>query len=161
MSTEAPTTDHAPEAETPQEGEPKVFDEAYVKKLRDEAAKHRTDAKANAKAADELAAIKRSQQTEAERTAAELAEAQNEAQQARTEALRFRIASKHQVSDEDADLFLTGTDEETLTKQAQRLSEKAAERKRTGNKAPLEGGVSDPPADEVREFARGLFGHTS
>ena len=49
-------------AEQPQEGaeqpaETKTFDADYVKKLRDEAAKYRTEAKANAKAAEKLAEI--------------------------------------------------------------------------------------------------------
>jgi hypothetical protein len=41
---------------------------------------------------------------------------------ARAEALRLRVASKFGIGDEDADLFLTGSDEETLTKQAERLA---------------------------------------
>lgn len=38
-------------------------------------------------------------------------------------ALRYRVAALHGIkSEEDIDLFLTGSDEETLTKQAQRIS---------------------------------------
>jgi hypothetical protein len=37
-------------------------------------------------------------------------DAQEAAQQATAEALRLRVAAKHGISDEDADLFLTGTD---------------------------------------------------
>lgn len=154
------TPDPAEGEQQPQEGEPKTFDEAYVKKLRDEAAKHRTEAKANAVAAKRLAEIEEAQKTESQKQAEALAAAQRDAETARAEALRFRIASKFQVSDEDADLFLTGTDEETLTKQAERLTERAEERKKNGNQVPREGTNPTQPTDDVREFARALFNRT-
>jgi len=150
-----------PEGERkPQEGEPKTFDEAYVKKLREENAKHRTEAKANAEAAKRLAEIEEANKTEAQKSADALAAAQRDAQNARTEALRYKVASKFQVNDEDADLFLTGTDEETLTKQAERLTERAEERKKNGNTVPREGTNPTQPTDDVREFARALFNRT-
>lgn len=159
MSTEAPApVDPAPEAEVPQEGEPKVFDEAYVKQLRDEAAKHRTAAKANAKAADRLAEIEEANKTAEQKSADALAAAQSDAETARAEALRFRIASKFQVSDEDADLFLTGTDEETLTRQATRLTERAEERKKQGNYVPNEGATSESKPDVLAQYAEQVFG---
>lgn len=68
---------------------------------------------------DELEAAKLSE-SERDRKDAEAARA--EATEAKAEALRWRIAARHSVSDEDAELFLTGSDEETLTKQAERLS---------------------------------------
>jgi len=160
MSDITPETPDPADSQQPQEGdEPKVFDEAHVKKLRAEAAKYRTEAKANAEAAAELAKIEEANKTEAQKSADALAAAQRDAQNAKAEALRFRIASKFQVNDEDADLFLTGTDEETLTKQAERLTERAEERKKNGNQVPREG--TNPPAggqdSDMREFARGLF----
>lgn len=51
-------------------------------------------------------------------------DAQEAAAKATAEALRFRVAAKHGISDEDADLFLTGSDAETLEKQAARLMER-------------------------------------
>lgn len=51
-------------------------------------------------------------------------DAQEAAAKATAEALRFRVAAKHGISDGDADLFLTGTDAETLEKQATRLMER-------------------------------------
>lgn len=116
----------APESDAPEppEGktEPDTFDADYVAKLRKEAAKYRTEAKANADAAKKLAEIEESTKTEQQKLEERLAEAQQAADQARAEALRFKIASKFGVSDEDAELFLTGTDEDTLTKQAERLA---------------------------------------
>lgn len=79
-------------------------------------------AKDNAAAAKRLAELEDAQKTEAERAAERIASLEAETTAARAEALRFKVASKHGISDEDADLFLTGTDEETLTKQAQRLA---------------------------------------
>ena len=70
---------------------------------------------------DEIEASKLSDLEKAQKAASE---AQAEAQLARGEALRYRIAAKHQISDEDAELFLTATDEETLTRQAERLAER-------------------------------------
>lgn len=55
----------------------------------------------------------------AQRTATE---AQEAAAKASTEALRWRTAAKHGISDEDAETFLTGTDEATITRQAERLA---------------------------------------
>lgn len=82
------------------------------------------DLKAKAARLDEIEAASK---TEAEKMAERLAEAEQSAAQAQREALRFKIASKFGVTDDDADLFLTGTDEETLTKQAERLAARAEE----------------------------------
>lgn len=82
-----------------------------------------------------------------------------EAREARTEALRLRVAAKFGIGDEDADLFLTGADEETLTKQAKRLSDRETERKKQGNHVPREGDTSRPAVDERRQFADFLTGN--
>lgn len=146
-----------PQTGTPPEGEP-TFDAAYVKKLRDEAAKYRTEAKANADAAKRLAEIEEANQTEAERQAKRLAALEQEAQSARAEALRFKVAAEFGVTGEDADLFLTGTDEETLTRQAKRLTERAEQQRKSGNHVPREGVTpSEPKDDALREFARSVF----
>ena len=75
----------------------------------------------------------------------------------RADALRLRIAAKHGISDDDADLFLTGTDEDTLTRQAQRLADREAARKKAGNVAPREGTTTNPGSDPMRDFTRALF----
>lgn len=78
-------------------------------------------AKANADAAERLAQIEESQKTETEKATERLAAAERAAQEARAEALRYRIATKYRISDEDAEALMTGTDEESLTRQAERI----------------------------------------
>lgn len=114
-------------------------------------------AKENADAAKRLAEIEQSQKSEAEKTADRIKQLETEASEARRDALRFKVASKHGISDEDADLFLTGSDEETLTRQAERLAGRADERKKQGNHVPREG--TSPAANESNDaiFARGLL----
>ncbi len=158
MSDTAPETD-TQQSEQPQEGEAKTFDEGYVKKLRDEAAKYRTEAKANAGAAKRLAEIEEATKSEADKAAERLAAAEREAAAAKADGLRWRIAAKFQVSDEDADLFLTGTDEETLTRQAQRLTDRDAARKKGGNHVPREGATpTSATAGDEHEVVSALFG---
>lgn len=74
------------------------------------------------------------------------------------EALKRRVQAAHQISDEDADLFLTGADEESLTAQAKRLADRESERKKKSNHVSREG--NNPPSgsdSEDREFVRELF----
>lgn len=103
---------------------------------------------------DELKAKAAGSQTLEER----LASLEGELTTAKTAALRSDIAAKHGLSAEDRDLFLTGTDESTLNAQAQRLSERVADRKKQGNFAPKEGTTPAAGADTgEREFVRNLF----
>jgi hypothetical protein len=69
-----------------------------------------------------------------------VAELEAELNSTRAESMRLRIATEHGITDaDDIDLFLTGTDEETLTKQAKRLADRDADRKKNGNHVPREG----------------------
>lgn len=99
MSDDPTTPEATPQAdETPPEGEQqaetKTFDADYVKKLRDEAAKYRTEAKANAEAAKKLAEIEEANSTEAEKQAKRLAEAEARAQALEVKATRAEVASE-------------------------------------------------------------------
>jgi hypothetical protein len=79
---------------------------------------------ARAQLAEALAKLKEYEdrdKTEAQKLAERAAEAEKAAAAKAAEVLRLRIALKHQISDEDAEIFLTGSDEETLTRQAERL----------------------------------------
>jgi hypothetical protein len=84
---------------------------------------------------------------------------EKEIETTKREALRRRVQAAHQISDEDADLFLTGADEETLSAQAKRLADRESERKKNGNRVSSEGRQSSAskPSDE-REAVRSLFG---
>lgn len=93
------TTAETENAEQPQEGaeqqaETKTFDADYVKKLRDEAAKYRTEAKANAKAAEELAKIQDANKSEADKQAERLAQAEERAKALEVKATRAEVASE-------------------------------------------------------------------
>jgi len=70
----------------------------------------------------QLDEIKKSQMSDLEKAQAVAQEFQQAADKANAEALRWRIAAKHGISDEDAETFLTGSDEASLTRQAERLS---------------------------------------
>ena len=67
------------------------------------------------------------------------------------------MQAKHGIPDEDAELFLTGSDEATLNRQAERLAGRVDERKKQGNHAPREGNNPAAPEDQRTEFVRGLF----
>lgn len=113
-------------------------------------------AKENAEAAKRLGEIEESQKSEAQKAADRLRQLETERDAAQRDALRFKVASKYGIGDEDADLFLTGSDEETLTKQAQRLAGREDERTKSNNTAPKEGTVPTVPADKKRDFVRSL-----
>ncbi|MDZ4322335.1 MAG: hypothetical protein U1A07_26510 [Phenylobacterium sp.] len=62
-----------------------------------------------------------------ERATTDAAEARTEAEAAKAETLRLRVAVKHGITDEeDVELFLTGKDEATLTRQAEKLAARNA-----------------------------------
>lgn len=89
-----------------------------------QARKNEDRAKSNADKAKELDELKAAALSKEEKEAQERAELRRERDEARAEALRSRIATRHGISEEDTELFLTGTDEETLTRQAERLVER-------------------------------------
>ena len=113
-------------------------------------------AKDNKSAADELAQIRQSQKSEAEQAADALTAAKAEAETARAELLRYQIAAKHGITDaDDIALLLTGADEDTLTKQATRLAERApaAGSPRTTRPDPNQGRSGSGPATTADQFA--------
>jgi len=69
----------------------------------------------------------------------QIADLQREIAATKHEALKRRVQAKHGISDEDAELFLTGSDEESLMAQAKRLADRESERKKNGNRVPREG----------------------
>ena len=114
------------------------------------------DVKAKATRLDEIEAAN---QTEAEKTAKRIADLETELNNTRRDSLRLTIATTHGITDaDDIDLFLTGSDEETLTKQAKRLAERTADRKKSGNHVPREGATPSSSDSSELETVRGLFG---
>lgn len=124
------------------------------------AERDRDAAKAKAQKWDEA---EEAQKSELERAREEAAKALTEAEAARTEALRYRIANKHGVSDEDAETFLTASDEEGLERQAARLAEIAAAKREAERQTPdpSQGPrkpVEKDPWEAGRERAKARFG---
>lgn len=113
------------------------------------------DLKAKAARLDEIEAANKS---ELEKALEQANSAAAERDDARAEALRLRIAIEHSISVEDADLFLTGRDEETLRAQAKRLSDRTADRKKQGNVVPKEGSTPNASPSDERAFVREFFG---
>ena len=126
------------------------------------------DIKAKAARLDE---IEQANLSELEKANGRITAAESERDTAKAESLRLRTAVTHGISLEDADLFLTGTDEETLVAQAKRLSSRAAEqataeseRKKKNPIVPKEGTATHTgttTAEDDREFARTFFGGSS
>lgn len=146
MSEQTPTPT-PPEGAEGQEQAPQAFTQADVDRI----VKERVQ-RERAKYADydDLKTKAEGARTAEERIAALEAEVET----SKREALRRRVQAAHGIADEDADLFLTGTDEATLTAQAKRLAERTPDRK---NHAPREGDNPRPGDDPMRNFARGLF----
>lgn len=126
------------DAETTVEGEqqeqkPQTFTQADVDKIvRDRLAQQAKNKFANY---DEYKAAAEGAKTVEQK----LADLEAKHAEAEARALRSDIATKHGISAEDRDLFLTGSDEATLTAQAKRLAERIADQKKNGNRAPKEG----------------------
>jgi hypothetical protein len=152
MSDPTPETT-APEPEPTPDPKPTETVEFWKQKAREQEKR----AKENAEAAKRLAEFEAANKSEIEKANDAKAAAEKAAAEAKAEALRWKVAAKFGISDEDADLFLTGTDEETLTKQAERLAGRAEERRKNGNVVPKEGSTSTPTDDPMRDFTRKLF----
>lgn len=96
-----------------------------------------------------------------------IADMERESAAAKAEALRSRVAAEFGISTKkgpkgepsDADLFLTGADESTLTAQAERLTARESDRKKQGNFAPKEGTspVDSGTTEDLRDFTKKLF----
>lgn len=78
-------------------------------------------AKENADKATKFDKLEESKKTESEKLQARIAELEGELSKTQRTALVSRLQAKHGFEDDDLD-FLTGTDEETLTAQAEKLA---------------------------------------
>lgn len=144
---------------TPPEAPGQTFTQADVDRLISERLKRERDAtKAKYADYDDLKKAADGRKTAEDR----IAELERQTVEANARALRADVANQHKISPEDRDLFLTGTDPDTLQAQAKRLEERDSDRKRRGNHVPTEGnGNQNPPADPLRDFTAGLFGRNT
>ena len=142
-------------ADPPAEGGEQSFTQADVDRIvADRLKREREATKTKYADYDELKAKAEGAKTAEER----ISELEKSIEAATREAMRRRVQAAHGISDEDADLFLTGTDEESLKAQAKRLADRDAERKRKNNVSPREGTNPDGKnTDAMREFTRNLF----
>ena len=118
--------------------------EKALKAEREARAAAEKSAAALQKQLDDIAAANLSDLEKAQRAATD---AQAAADAATKEALRLRVAAKHGISDEDADLFLTGSDQETIERQAAALVARTS----TGPKPDLSQGAKGAPAGSSPE----------
>lgn len=112
------------------------------------------DLKTKASRFDELDQKNKSELEKATERAAAL-EAERDAQ--RSAALRWRVAAKHGITDEDAELYLTGLDEETLTRQAARLADLQQQKPKVGLRIDHTG-RQPAPTEDRDSAAREFFG---
>ena len=115
------------------------------------------DLKAKAAKFDEL---EQANKSEVEKANERAVQAEKERDEARVEALRFKVATKFGVSDEDAELFLTGSDEDTLTRQAERLAARNedAGKPRPPKPDPSQGRSNNGSVSTADQFAAAISG---
>lgn len=125
-----------------------------------EARKWETRAKENSQAAARLAEIEESNKSESQKLADAKTAAERERDDAKRDVLRLRIATKYGIGDDDIDLFLTGSDEETLSRQAERLAARNAEAgaPRTPRPDPNQGRPTTGAATTADQFAAAISG---
>lgn len=140
-------------------GGERTFTQAEVDRIVADRLK-REDVKGLKAKAAQLDQITEQQKTAEEKAAEKLRTAERTAAEAEARAIRYQVAADNKISKADADLFLTGVDEDTITAQAKRLLERDADRKKQGNYVPNEGKkpTNSGKDEPMREFARGLFG---
>lgn len=158
------TTPHGEQGENDQDGksaETQATDwKAEARKWEQRAKDNKARADANDEAARKLAGIEDANKTAETKTAERITALEKQLADSQRAALVARVQASHGISDEDAALFLTGSDEDALTAQAKRLAERADEQKKNGNRAPKEGGTTTTSdgKEDLRTFARNLFG---
>lgn len=162
---ETATNDTAETQEQPQggaegqESQAETFDADYVAKLRKEAAKYRTEAKANADAATRLAEIEDAQKTVEQRAAERESAAEKRIAEAEARAERRDVAIEHRLSTEDAALLDDLTDPDAIRRLAARLA--AAAEAEAGPRAPRPNPAQrsgDSITEDKDATARAFFG---
>lgn len=114
-------------------------------------------------AAERLKEIEDQQKSDLEKANERIAALEKQDAKSSVEALRWRIAAKNGISDEDAEVFLTGSDEDSITKQAERLVALQGEKQEADKQKPdpSQGPRATPPTDPKAEGlarAKAMFG---
>lgn len=126
MSDETTTTEQ-PKAEAEKQGEPasETLGEGGVKALKAERERAKELEKQLNAATTKLTEIEKAQLSDLERAQREATEFKEAAEKAVVEALRFRIAAEKGIND-NVDLILTASDEETMRRQADLWADRVA-----------------------------------
>jgi hypothetical protein len=135
-TTEAPNDGQEPVAE-----KPKTFDEGYVKTLRQEAAKYRTEAQ---QAKERVSEFEEANQTELEKLTSKNTSLTDEARVTKAENIRLRVAIDKKIP---ADLIdrLRGDTQEELDADAEKLLSLV---NKSGDENPdFDGGAREPAPD--------------
>jgi hypothetical protein len=148
-----------PKAHSASEEPSETFDAAYVKKLRAEAAKYRTEAKELAGKAQKFDEITESQKSELQKAQEAAQRAEQELEQARTEMLRTKVAAAKGLPASIADRLRGSTAEEMEADadamlaeiEKQYVAKQGASREATGAGVTGKSGIDSlSPADMVR-----------
>lgn len=136
----------------------KTFTQAEVDRIIADRLK-REDVKGLKSKAAEYDKLAEAQKTAEQKAAEAQQAAEARALEAEAKAIRYQVAAEKRISRADADLFLTGMDEDTITAQADRLIERDGDEQRRGNYVPNEGKQpkNQSKDDPMREATRRLF----
>lgn len=144
------------EATTEQQAEQKPTETVEFWKAK--AREQEKRAKENADAAKRLGEIEEAQKSEAEKASERTAQAEKRAAEAEARVLRRDVAIEHKLSQDDAALLDSLTDEDAMRRLAERLATASEDKRKKNNVSPREGtnpSSSDGGLD--RDFVRQLF----
>ena len=148
------------EADVQRDADTEALGESGKKALAAEREARKAAEKAASEYEKRLKEIEAAQMSDLEKAQAAAQEAQEVAAKATTEALRWKVAAEFTIAAEDAEVFLTGTDEDSIRKQAQRLAELATSKGPTTPKPDLSQGAKGTPsqATPAQKFAAAFEG---
>lgn len=133
--TDPTLNEQPPEGGEEQQDPNKTFDAEYVANLRKEAAKYRTEAKANAEAAQRLSQMEEAQKTELQRLQERAEQAEARLAQTEIQSMHARLAAEYGVPVE----AIHGDDEDTARQSAQTVVEWASSTFQPKKKVPARG----------------------
>src|SRR5699024_5939351 len=119
----AETSENPAEPETSQSESDEQLGESGKKALIDERKARKAAERSAAELKKQLDETATAQMSDLERAQSEAKTAVERAEKAERDVLRYRIAAEHGISIADADLFLTGSDEEMISVQELRYKE--------------------------------------